>query len=148
MEKSEKIEVIRNSKSSRRTISFDEDFEEIKAGENDRNLRSRYREDRRKLACSWLPLSRFSLIDEVGFSFFLIGSSIFRSSYNFSTILTRIFLLFVWKFMKYAIINIYNLSGCALKFCSKITKIGRIDTFKKWPCIFICINITYVLYPH
>ena len=97
MEKSEKIEVIRNSKSSRRTISFDEDFEEIKAGENDRNLRSRYREDRRKLACSWLPLSRFSLIDEVGFSFFLIGSSIFRSSYNFSTILTRIFFIICLK---------------------------------------------------
>ena len=97
MEKSEKIEVIRNSKSSRRTISFDEDFEEIKAGENDRNLRSRYREDRRKLACSWLPLSRFSLIDEVGFSFFLIGSSIFRSSNIFSTILTRIFFIIYLK---------------------------------------------------
>ena len=97
MEKSEKIEVIRNSKSSRRTISFDEDFEEIKAGENDRNLRSRYREDRRKLACSWLPLSRFSLIDEVGVSFFLIGSSIFRSSNIFSTILTRIFFIIYLK---------------------------------------------------
>ena len=58
-------EVIRTIRQNRPSISFDEDYGELRTPY--RSLRTNLREDRSKIACSWLPIrSRsVSLIDQV-----------------------------------------------------------------------------------